>query len=177
MPTQQILPHQKSTPIQFLHVAPIDPLVDTVQAGEAEKAREKVRETRAGHGREENEAVVGAAVVAVAAAVGCTRRSTATAAVPVVEVAVGRSSRSTPAVVAEAVAVEATERSCHFTPASAVVAVERAVHSYCTTAAVETAAASAAAPAVTRSRSLCTLCSRQSLRRRCGRRSRRSRCS
>ena len=145
-------------------------------------AREKVRETRAGHGREENESVVGAAGVAVAAAVGCSRRSTGTAAVPMVEVAVGRSSRRTPAVVVEAVAVEAvaveaTARSCHFTPASAVVAVERAVHSYCTTAAVEIAAASAAATAVTRSCSICSLCSRHSLRRRCGRCSRSSRCS
>ena len=115
--------------------------------------QEKVRQTGAVHGRE-NAAVVGAAVVTVAVAVICTRRLTAAAAPSVVEVAAGHSSRGTPAAVAAAVGVEAAARSCHGTPASAVVAVERAVHSYSTTAAVEIATASAAAPAVTRSRGL-----------------------
>ena len=59
--------------------------------------QEKVRQTGAGHGRE-NVAVVGDAVVTVAVAVGCTRRWMA-AASSVVEVAAGHSSRSTPAAV------------------------------------------------------------------------------
>ena len=156
-------------------MAPIKPLRDAVLAGEAEVVREKVRETRAGHGREDA-AVVGSAVVAVAAAVGCTRRLTAAAAAPVVEDAAGRCSRSTTGAVVAAVAVEAAARSCHGTPAPAVVAVERAVHSYSTTAAVEIAAASTAAPAVIRSRSLRCLRSRRSRRRRCSRHSRSSWC-
>ena len=65
----------------------------------------------AGHGREDA-AVVGVAVVAVAAAVGCTRRSTAAAAL-VVKVAAGRSFRSTPTAVIAAVAVEAAVRICY----------------------------------------------------------------
>ena len=97
--------------------------------------RENVRETRAGYGRGDI-AVVWGAVVSGAAAVGCTRRSTDAAAAPVVEVVAGRSSCNTPGAVVAAAAVE------------------RAVHSYSTTAAVEIATASAAAPAVTRSRGL-----------------------
>ena len=165
----------KSALTQARSVAPMEPLGDSVLAGEAEMVREHVTETRAGHGREDV-AVVGAAVVAVAAAGGCTRRSTAAAVAPVVDVAAGHSCRSTSAAVVAVVAAVAAARSSHCTPASAVVVVEGAVHSYSTTAAVEIATASAAAPAATRSSSLRCLRSRRSLRRRCSRRSRSSRC-
>ena len=136
-------------------MAPIGPLGDGVLAEEAEIVREKVIETGTWHGREDA-AVVGAAVAAVAAAVGCTRRTTAFAAAPMVKVAAVRSFRSTPAAVDAAVAVVVAARCCRNMPAAvaATVAVVAAAHSCSTPTAFEIATVLAAVPDMTRSRSL-----------------------